>query len=104
MENIQKLTEKEFNTFIKAGPAVIDFYADWCNPCKIISPIMESLAKEKKNIKFGKVDVDKENELAQKFGVMSIPTIMFFKGGKEVEVVVGNLSKKELIDKIEENF
>ncbi|MDO8509103.1 MAG: thioredoxin [Nanoarchaeota archaeon] len=104
MEGVKKITQKEFGSFIKSGNTIIDFYADWCGPCKIVSPIIEGASKENKNIKFAKIDVDKNNELAQRFGILSIPTIMFFKNGEEVDVVVGALSKEELEEKIESNF
>lgn len=97
---IKNLTLKEINGFLKSGISVVDFYADWCGPCKVLSPIVEEAANELKNIKFTKIDVDKEQELAQRFDVMSIPTLIFFKGKEQVDRVVGTLSKEELIKRI----
>lgn len=82
-------------------PVLVDFYADWCGPCKMMAPLVHQLAEEfVGKIKIGKVNVDDNIELAQKYRVMSIPTFVFFKQGEAVEVVVGGMSKKELEDKI----
>lgn len=99
---VKKLTSKDFDEFIKSGRVVIDFWASWCNPCKILSPIVEEVSNEIKDVKFGKVDVDKESELAQRFYIMSIPTLLFFKNKEQVDRVTGALPKDELIEKIEE--
>src|SRR3989344_5346670 len=94
--SVENLSESSFKNFISKGNVIVDFYADWCGPCKIISPIVEQLAKEIKDVKFGKLDVDTENEVAQEYDVMSIPTLIFFKNGKQVERIVGAMSKEEL--------
>lgn len=71
-------------------PVMVDFFGEWCPPCRLAGPVIESLAKDYEGkIVVGKVDVDQNQELAQKFGVMSIPTVIFFKEGKEIERVVG---------------
>lgn len=97
---IKNLTSKEFEGFIKSGFSVVDFYADWCGPCKIMTPILEEISEENKNVKFGKINVDKENELAQEFEVMSIPTLIFFKGNEQIDRVTGLLEKEELVKMI----
>ena len=71
-------------------PVVVDFYADWCGPCRIVAPIMEQLSKEYAGrVKFVKVDTDANQELAAQFGIMSIPTVMFFSNGNVEDIVVG---------------
>ena len=79
---------------------LIDFYADWCGPCKMFSPIVESVATENENIKVVKIDVDNEQDLAIKYQVMSIPTTIIIKNGQEVNRVVGMVSKSDLIEMV----
>lgn len=86
--------EKEFNNLIEDEKVLVDFYATWCGPCQLISPIVESVAKENKNIKVIKIDVDKFPELSRKYGIMSIPTLMVFSKGKEVKKHIGYLEKE----------
>ena len=78
------LNSNEFNDAIKSGTVVVDFYADWCGPCKMLSPVVEELSKEYTDVKFVKVDVDEEEELAMKYGIMSIPTLFLLKDGEIV--------------------
>ena len=98
--SVKNLTSGNFDEIVKSGKAVIDFHAEWCNPCKIISPIVHKVAEKMKDVKFGKVDVDKEGELAQRFQVMSVPTLLFFSDGRQVDRIVGILSEEELIKRI----
>jgi len=83
-------------------PVLVDFYADWCGPCKMMAPLVHQLADDfEGKVKIGKMNVDENIELAQKYRVMSIPTFVFFKQGEAVETIVGGMSKKDLEDKIE---
>lgn len=79
---------------------LVDFWATWCGPCQMIAPVVEDIAKDGK-VKVGKVNVDDEQELAIEYGVMSIPTLIFFKNGKKVKEVVGFYSKSELTEIID---
>lgn len=81
-------------------PVLVDFYADWCGPCKMMAPVVDQIAEENDDIKVGKINVDDEQDLAAKYGVMSIPTIGFFKGGDIVEKSVGAKPKSELLKMI----
>ena len=97
------LEKEDFNHIISTDVTVVDFFATWCGPCKMISPIIEKLANDITNVKFVKVDVDKHDELARIYGIMSIPTLIFFKDGKEVKRHVGFINEdkiKEIINEI----
>ncbi len=83
-------------------PVIVDFWATWCPPCKILAPVFEELAGEYEGkVKFAKLDTDEVRAVAQKYSIMSIPTLIVFKGGKEVERMVGALPKEALKEKID---
>ena len=88
--------EKDFDKMIEKE-AVVDFYATWCGPCKMFGPIFEEVSNEK-NINFVKLDVDKHSNIAREYGVMSIPTIILFKDGKEIKRFTGFMSKDDFIN------
>jgi len=98
-ENVITLTAENFeNEVLKSDiPVLVDFWAPWCGPCRMISPIIDQLADEYAGkIKVGKVNVDDEGQLAEKYGIMSIPTLYFFKNGESINHVVGVRPKAEL--------
>lgn len=83
------------------GMVFVDFYADWCGPCRISAPIIEELSEEMKDIKFVKINVDENQELAQQHGIFSIPTFIIFKNGQKVHQFVGARGKEEFKKEIE---
>lgn len=89
---------------IKANdkPILLDFYADWCGPCRMVSPIIEEIAKENPQYLIGKVNIDKEPELAQKFNVLSIPTLTVIKDGKVISQSAGARPKNEILAMLKE--
>jgi len=102
------LTQIDKNNFQKEvldykGVVMVDFYADWCGPCKMTGPIIDELAEEMKNIKFVKINVDGNPELASQYNVFSIPTFLIFKNGSVINQFVGALSKEAFIGEINKN-
>jgi len=101
---IQEVTADTFDADIVKSkmPAVVDFWATWCGPCKAIAPSMAKLATEYKGrVKVAKVDIDKNQKVAQEYDIKSIPTLLFFKGGKVVGQLVGSVSKTKIGESIE---
>ena len=99
--SVLKITESNFEEEVikSEKPVIVDFYADWCGPCKMMAPIIEKVAEELDGqVKVGKVNTDENLDLAQQFGIMSIPTIMIFKDGNVSKTFVGVTDKTELIN------
>lgn len=89
-----------FDEFIKDGVAVVDFWAEWCGPCRMLAPIFEEVAEELIEVKFGKVDVDKNKSLAEKFKIMYIPNLCVFKDGQLVDRIQGLSDADEITDTV----
>ncbi|GAA6396519.1 thioredoxin [Solibaculum mannosilyticum] len=95
--NVLTVTNKNFDQIISSGVVVVDFWANWCGPCRMLSPIVDQLAEQfAGRITVGKVDVDRESELASRFRIMSVPSLLFFQDGKLVETSVGVKNLEEL--------
>lgn len=99
---LKQLDEKNFENEVISNPetTLVDFYADWCGPCQMLSPIIEEIANDKANYNIGKVNVDKNQNLAAKYNVMSIPTLIIFKNGKEHSRMIGVQSKERILAEI----
>lgn len=95
---VEHISKDNFNKKVleSKGITIVDFFADWCGPCKMLAPIVEELATAHTEAQFYKVNVDEENELAVKYRVMSIPTLVVFKDGEAVKTSVGLVSKAEI--------
>ena len=101
---VMKVTSSNFEEEVLNSDktVLIDFYADWCGPCKMFSPIVESVAEENEDIKVVKIDVDNAQDLAIKYQVMSIPTIVVIKNGQEVNRNVGVVSKSQIVEMVKQ--
>ena len=95
------INSQEFDNTIESGVVVADFFATWCGPCKMLSPVIDELSGELENVNFVKVDIDQSMYLAQKFKIVSVPTLKVFKNGEEVDTLMGFMPKEVLKSKVE---
>lgn len=97
-----QITDANFEELVNSGkPMVVDFWAEWCGPCRMVGPIIDELATEYDGqVTIGKLDVDSNDEVVGQFGIRNIPTVLFFKDGKMVDKVVGAVPKATFVEKI----
>lgn len=93
---MEQIKMEEFNDKIKEGKVLIDCFANWCGPCRMLGPILEELSNEVSDYKFYKLDVDEAEDIARQFGIMSIPTMLIFENGELKQKLVGLMSKEEI--------
>lgn len=102
---IQHATDQTFESLTNSGVALVDFWAPWCGPCKMIAPVLEELDAELgEKLKIVKIDVDDNQETAAKFGVMSIPTLLVFKDGEVVDKMIGFQPKEALVARLQDHI
>lgn len=104
MSHLAHFTDANFEAEVLKStvPVVVDFFADWCGPCRTLSPIVEELARDYAGrIRIGKVDVDQNQGIAERYGIMAIPTLILFKAGKHVDKITGLESKADLRKRLE---
>ena len=90
--------EQNFENEVAQGKTLVDFYADWCGPCQMLSPIIEEIANECDDVKVGKLNIDDARDIAIRYGVQSIPTLILFKDGEPVKTLVGYRPKDAILD------
>ena len=93
---MEQIKSEEFNEKIKEGKVLIDCYADWCGPCRMLGPILEELSNEIDTYKFYKLNVDEASDIARQFGIMSIPTMLIFEDGELKQKLIGLMSKEDI--------
>ena len=96
--SVKVLNKENFeeNVLKNENPVVVDFWAPWCGPCRMLSPVVDQVAEETEGVSFGKVNVDEEKELASRYGIMSIPALVLFRDGKAVDSMVGFRPKERV--------
>ncbi len=100
-EQIKKLSDENFTSEIATGVTLVDFYAEWCGPCRMLNPVLQELASEMQEVAFGKVDIDVAESVSQQFQITTVPTMILFQEGKEIGRIAGLQSKSAIRSFIE---
>ncbi|MDR2605895.1 MAG: thioredoxin [Oscillospiraceae bacterium] len=93
-KEVYELTKENMEEYLKEGTWLVDFWADWCGPCRMVAPVLDELYEERNDFKLGKVNIDEQEELATGFGIQSIPTVILFRDGSAELAVVGARGKE----------
>ena len=99
-----EITGHQFEECINHDLCVVDFFAEWCMPCVMMAPVIEELAEKMKKVKFAKVNIDENQELARKFKILSIPNFILFKDGKKIDRFIGTMSAEDFEDKLKKHL
>jgi thioredoxin 1 len=102
VKKVENLNDKNFYSVIEKGYAIVDFWAPWCGPCRNFGPTFEKVSEEFDDVKFFKLNTDEDQEVAGNLGIRSIPTVIMFKDGKQVDIKVGGLSEMKLTEWIKD--
>ncbi len=101
---MEEITDINYAEQIASGMVVVDFWAEWCAPCKIVGPILDEISKEMTDVRFKKLNIDHNQQVAQSLQITAIPTIIFYNDGEIIDKIVGLLPKKQIIKRLEKNF
>ena len=101
---MEEITDINYAEQIASDMVVVDFWAEWCAPCKIVGPILDEISKEMTDVHFKKLNIDQNQQVAQSLQITAIPTIIFYKDGEIIDKIVGLLPKKQIIKRLEKNF
>ena len=106
MSNVKNITDGSFESEVLQSdiPVLIDFWAEWCGPCKVLGPVIDEVSDELSDVKFTKLNIDENPETAPKYGIRGIPTVMIFKNGETKSVKSGATSKSNIVSWIKENI
>ena len=95
------LNSNDFDNAIASGIVLVDFYADWCGPCKMLAPVLEGIAEKMTQVDFYKLNVDVSSDIAGRYGVQAIPNLIIFKDGKAVDQITGFVPENEIVNRLE---
>jgi thioredoxin 1 len=101
---LQETNGEKFSEDIKEGDVIVDFWAEWCGPCRILHPVLEEIDQERNDLKIISLNIDHDQEIAVSFGVQSIPTLILFRGGEEIGRLIGAQPKRKLLEEFGNYF